>query len=67
MGPGAGGFAGGGETDGANYAGALSLVVFSGVANAAADVALIFGKDTHELTSLLVVWALKVLPPSSSL
>jgi hypothetical protein len=62
---------GGAETDGADYAGALSQVVFRGVARATADVSLIFGKDAKELACLLVGWALKVAahPPllSSSL
>ena len=51
---------GGSDADGTEYVGALSQRVFQTIAAAANDMAAVFGDDTPELCSLLVVWALQV-------
>ena len=67
--------AGGGDADGAEYAGALAQAVFRAMAAAADDTAALSSASAPELSSLLVVWALQarapwlmcLAPPSPSL
>lgn len=55
--------AGGGDADGAEYAGALAQAVFRAMAAAADDTAALSSASAPELSSLLVVWALQARAP----
>lgn len=57
---------GGSDVDGTEYAGALSQRVFQTLAAAADDMQHVFGDDTPELSSLFVLWAVKVISRSTA-